>query len=48
MEELENLLAKQEIIRNAIKHLRETHKEQQGKVYDETMLLQDIEANKIL
>ena len=43
MDDLKNLLAKQKIIRNEIKQLREEFEKQQEKAYGEIMRLQDVE-----
>ena len=43
MDDLKNLLAKQKIIRNEIKQLREEFEKQQEKAYEEIMRLQDVE-----
>ncbi len=44
MNDLNNLLAKQEIIRNEIKQLREEFEKQQEKAYGEIMRLRDVEV----
>lgn len=45
MDDLKNLLAKQEIVQNEIKQLREKFKKQQEKVYGDVMRLRDMESN---
>ncbi len=44
MNDLNNLLTKQKIMRNEIKRLKEEYGKQQDKTYGEIMRLRDVEA----